>query len=84
MQAILNVTLQEIDQKFLTILRDLLSKNIEVVIKKETPRVEEFDQTKPLPVVMEQLAKAGYHAELLREIHEGLKTSSVYAERHED
>ena len=43
MQAILNVTLQEIDQKFLAILRDLLSQNIEVVIKKETPRLEEFD-----------------------------------------
>ena len=84
MQAILNVTLQEIDQKFLTILRDLLSKDIEVIIKKETPRLEEFDQTLPLPVVMEQLANSGYHAEFLRDVHEGLKTSSVYVERHED
>ena len=31
MQAILNVTLQEIDQKFLTILRDLLSPNIKSI-----------------------------------------------------
>ena len=71
-------------QKFLAILRDLVARDIKIVIKKERPRLEEFDQTKPLPVVMEKHKKAENNAELLREIHEGLKTSSVYAERHED
>ncbi len=82
MQAIFNVNVQEIDQKFLGILRDLVSRDIEIVIKKERPRLEEFDRTQPLPVVMERLAEAGYHAEFLKDVEEGLKTSSVYAEHH--
>ncbi len=81
MQAILNVKLSEINNDFLKTIKDLLSKNMEVVIRKEVVRLEEYDASIPLDKVIQEFAEVGYSQEFLRDLKEGLKTSTVYAKK---
>ena len=57
MQAILNVKLSEIDERLLNIIKELLSENIEIVIKREFFRLEEYDKTLPLKQAMKDFEK---------------------------
>ncbi len=86
MQAILNVKLNEIDGSLIKIIKELLSKNAEVVIRKESLHLEEFDKNLPLQKVMDDLEKTGYSFELLKDIRKGFETSSVYGnkDKHEN
>jgi len=80
MQAILNVKLNEIDEKFLYILKELLSKNVEIVIRKENIELEEFDENISLENVIKDFSKAGYTEDFLNDLEEGFKSSSIYSE----
>jgi len=84
MQAILNVKLNEIDGSLIKIIKELLSKNAEVVIRKESLKLEEFDKSLPLQKVMDDLAKTGYSSEFLDDLREGFETSSVYQGKDEN
>jgi len=55
MQAILNIKLSEIDDHLLKI-KELLSRNVEVVLKKEIIELEEFDKSISLDEVMQEFA----------------------------
>jgi hypothetical protein len=81
MQVIVNVKLSEIDTNLLDIIKELLSKNAEVVIKKESLKLEEYNSDIPLDKVMQDFAEAGYSGAFLEDLREGLKTSSVYANK---
>jgi len=48
MQAILNVKINEIDDNFLYIIKQLLSKKVEVVIMKNGRELEEFNKNPSL------------------------------------
>ncbi|OQX04939.1 MAG: hypothetical protein BWK80_52945 [Desulfobacteraceae bacterium IS3] len=83
MQAILNVKLSEIDERLLNIIKELLSENIEIVIKREFFRLEEYDKTLPLKQAMKDFEKAGYSEAFLKDLKKGLETSTVYADKNE-
>ncbi len=80
MQAILNVKDGEINQSLLSIIKELLSKDVEIIIRKETLKLEEYDSNAPLDEVMKDFKNAGYSEVFLKELEEGLKTSTVYSD----
>jgi hypothetical protein len=84
MQAILNVKTSEIDNNLLSIIKELLSKNVEVVIRKEICRQEEYDRSIPLEIVMKEFEKEGYNELFLKDLKEGFETSTVYAVKNEN
>ncbi len=83
MQAILNVKSTEIDDKLLNVIKELLSRNVEIVIKK-TVELEEYDKSISLDNVMREFGEAGYSEEFLRDLKAGFETSEIYAERNEN
>ena len=80
MQAILNVKMNEIDDNFLHIIKELLSKKIEVIIRKDIIELEEFDNTIPLENIMKHFSKESYNKDFLIDLEEGFKSSTVYSE----
>ncbi|MGI8788746.1 MAG: hypothetical protein ACR2HG_13405 [Pyrinomonadaceae bacterium] len=84
MQAVLNIKLNEIDEHLLNVIKELLSRNVEVVIKKESLELEKFDQSKSLEEVMREFEKVGYSENFLSDLKAGFKTSEIYAERNEN
>lgn len=84
MQAILNIKLSEIDDNLLNIIKELLSKNAEIVIRKEEVVLQEFDKKMPLEKIMGDFTKADYSEEFLKDLKEGFETSSVYADKNEN
>ncbi len=79
MRVELTLKMTEIDQDLIALIKTLLSKNAEVVIKREAVTLAEYDAGKSLEQVMQELAGANHSAELLADIERGLKLSSVYA-----
>jgi len=78
MRVELTLKMTEIDQDLIALIKTLLSKNAEVVIKREAVTLAEYDAGKSLEQVMQELAGANHSAELLADIERGLKLSSVY------
>lgn len=83
MQAILNIKSNEIDDRLLNVIKELLSRNVEIVIKKFV-ELEEFDKSLSLDSVMREFEKANYSEEFLRDLKTGFETSEIYAERNEN
>jgi hypothetical protein len=83
MQAILNIKPNEIDDKLLNVIKELLSKNIEIVIKK-TVELEEYDKSISLDEVMDEFAKVGYSENFLSDLKAGFETSQIYGNRNEN
>lgn len=84
MQAVLNIKLSEIDDRLLTVIEELLSKNVEIVIKKEVVELEEFDKNIPLDKVMQEFEKFGYDENFLSDLKVGFETSEFYAKHNEN
>ncbi len=84
MQAILNIKLNEIDDHLLNVIRELLLRNIEVVIKQERLELESFDTNLPLEVVMREFAKVDYSKKFLSDLKTGFETSEIYAKLNEN
>ncbi len=80
MQATLNIKPNEIDEKLLHVIKELLSKNIEIILKSSTIEFLEFDAAMPLNDVMEEFQKAGYSKEFLCDLKAGFETSEIYAQ----
>jgi hypothetical protein len=79
MRIELNLTINEVDQELIELLKTLLQRNAEIVIKKQVVTLEEYPADMPLDKVMEDLSSAHYSAEFLVDLEQGLKKSSVYA-----
>ena len=84
MRVILNVKLNEIDNSLLEIIEKLLLKDAEIVIRKDSVKLEEYDKTISLDEVMGAFEKADYSKAFVEDLKEGLKTSTVYSEKNED
>ena len=84
MQAILNIKLSEIDDHLLNIIKELLSRNVEVVLKKEIIELEEFDKSISLDELMQEFAQVGYSDNFLSDLKTGFETSEVYAQSNEN
>ena len=83
MQAVLNVKSSEIDDKLLNVIKELLSRNVEIVIKK-TVEFEEYDESKSLDDVMREFSAVGYSEGFLNDLKIGFETSQIHAERNEN
>jgi hypothetical protein len=83
MQAVLNVKSSEIDDKLLNVIKELLSRNVEIVIKK-TVEFEDYDESKSLDDVMQEFSAVGYSEEFLSDLKVGFETSQIYAKRNEN
>ncbi len=79
MQAILNIEPNEIDDRLLSVIRELLSRNIEVTLKNQGLELKEFNLALPLDEVMLEFQKAGYSNEFINDLRVGFETSTVYA-----
>jgi hypothetical protein len=79
MQVALNINQDELNQDFLSLIKQLFKKdNIdEVIIKKEKITFEEFDTSIPIDKVLSDISKAGYSAEFVNDLESGLK-KTVY------
>lgn len=84
MQAILNVKASEVDERLLNVIKELLSRNVEIVIKKDFPELEGYDRKLSLDDVMQQFGEIGYDEKFLSDLRAGFETSEVYAERNEN
>ena len=81
MQAILNVKEADINNNLLNIIKELFLKNIEVIIRRESIQLEEFDKNLPLDSVIKEFAEAGYSKEFLKDLKEGFETSTAYIKK---
>jgi hypothetical protein len=79
MRVELNLSINEIDQEFIELLKTLLKRNAEVVIKQQVVALDEYPADTPLDKVMAELSGTEYNAEFLADLEQGLKKSSVYA-----
>lgn len=82
MQAILKVKPGEIDDRLLSVIKELMLKNVEIIIKKETVELEEFDTALPLDEVIREFGKAGYSREFINDLKIGLNTSEIYRDEN--
>ena len=82
MQAILSVKSSEIDDKLLNVIKELLSRNVEVVIKNDFFELGEFNQTMPLDDVMREFEKSDYSKNFLNDLRKGFETSEIYSIRN--
>ncbi len=78
MRVILTVSMNELNQEFIELLQTLLNKNAEIIIRKESVTLEEYDRNIPLEHVMQEFSNNSYSPEFLADLERGLKTSSVY------
>ena len=79
MQAILSIEPNEVDERLLIIIRELLSRNVEIMIKSHHFELKEFDATLPLNEVMEEFQKAGYSDDFISDLRSGFETSEIYS-----
>lgn len=84
MQAILNIKPNEIDDRLLNVIRELLSKNVEIVIKKQLVELEEFNKNLSLDEISREFEKVGYSQEFLNDLKAGFETSEIYALKNEN
>lgn len=84
MQAILNVKSNEVDERLLGVIKELLSRNVEIVIKKDLLELEEYDRSLSLTEVMGELDKAGYGEQFLSDLKTGFETSELYTRRSDE
>ena len=76
MQAQLILEPNEVNHE---LIKTLLDKNIDILIKKKVIALEAYDTEIPVDKVMEEFSKQDYSAEFLAELEQGLQTSSAYA-----
>jgi len=76
MQAQLILEPNEVNHE---LIKTLLDKNIDILIKKKVIVLEAYDTEISVDKVMEEFSKQDYSAEFLAELEQGLQTSSAYA-----
>jgi len=78
MQAILNIEPNEVDEKLLNVIRELLARNVEITIKNQSFELQEFD-AQSIDDLMREFQNAGYSEDFLNDLKQGFETSEVYA-----
>lgn len=78
MQAILNIDPSEIDDRLLMVIKELLSRDVEITLKTQRVELKEFDTTLPLDELIQQLEKAGYNEDFVSDLRVGFATSEIY------
>ena len=76
--AILNIDPSEIDDRLLMVIKELLSRDVEITLKTQRVELKEFDTTLPLDELIQQLEKAGYNEDFVSDLRVGFATSEIY------
>ncbi len=84
MQAILEIQPNEVDERLLNVIKELLSRNIEITIKNQGLEVQEFNNTLPLQEVLQEFQDAGYSDEFMKDLGAGFETSEIYSKLSDD
>lgn len=79
MQAILSLDPNEIDDRLLNVIKELLSKGVEITIRTSRIELKEFDTTVALDDLMREFQNAGYSDGFLRDLRDGFAKSGIYA-----
>lgn len=79
MQAILNIDPNEIDDRLLNVIKELLSRNVEITLRTERFELKEFDSTMQMVDLLQEFQKAGYSEGFISDLRKGFETSEVYA-----
>ena len=84
MKAVLEIGINDLNMNLIKILSSLFKKDVtEVVIRKNSIQLEEFDKTLKIQDIMTSLEGNGHNDLLLNDIEAGLKESSIYS-KHEN
>ena len=75
----MNIEPNEVDDRLLNVIRELLLRNIEITIKSQSFELEQFDKTRPLDEVILEFQKAGYGDDFICDLRTGFETSEMYA-----
>lgn len=79
MQAILNIKPSEIDERLLNVIKELLSRNVEITLKTERFELQEFEAVLPLDDLMKEFQNAGYSKGFISDLRKGFANSEIYA-----
>lgn len=79
MQAVLNIDPNEVDDRLLHVIKELLSRNVEITLRTERFELKEFDNALQLEDLLQEFQKAGYSDGFISDLKTGFETSEVYA-----
>ena len=79
MQTIINLEPNDIDERLLNVIRELLARNVEITLKKQHVELTKFDESLPSDEVMREFQKAGYSDEFISDLKLGFESSKIYA-----
>jgi len=82
MKAVLEIGKNDLNLQLIEVLTALFNQNVtEIVIRKSTIKLEEFDKSQKVDDIMQSLKEYGHNSLLLNNIESGLKNSSVYVKQ---
>jgi len=82
MKAVLEIGINDLNINLIELLTSLFKQNVtEVVIRKSTINIEEFDKSLKIEDILEKLKNEGHNTLLLSDIENGLKNSSLYSQK---
>jgi len=80
MKAVIEIGMNDLNIRLIEIINALFKQNVnEVVIRKNEMKLEEFDNSLDISDIVFSLKESGYNDLLIKDIEEGLKNSSIYA-----
>ena len=82
MKAVLEIGIKDLNIHLVEILSSLFKQDVtEVLIRKNSIKLEEFDKTMNIQDVMSSLKEYGHNELLLNDIENGLKNSTIYSKQ---
>ena len=79
MKAVLEIGIKDLNMHLVEILTSLFKQDVtEVLIRKNSIKLEEFDKSMDIQHIMSNLKEYGHNELLLNDIEIGLKNSSIY------
>ena len=79
MQAILNIDPNEIDDRLLKVIKELLSRDVVITLKNQEFELKEFDNALPLDDLIQEFQRAGYSDDFISDLRTGFAASEIYA-----
>jgi hypothetical protein len=82
MKAVLEIGINDLNIHLVEILGSLFQQDVsEVLIRKSTIKLEEFDKTKQIQDIMLYLKQSGHNELLLNDIENGFQNSTIYSKK---
>jgi len=79
MKAVLEIGINDLNINLIELLTSLFKQNVtEVVIRKSTINIEEFDKSLKIDDILEKLKNEGHNALLLSDIENGFKNNFIF------